>query len=182
MRDAGGIGLRLISVRGLVGALALVCAACIATQGEKDRGARTDCITCHRPEYEGAGQHVGKKPVTCGVCHDETSWGRAKRDHRWPLTGAHAKADCFACHSGNAKHYRTTSTACIACHRAAADPPPFPAHAHFPPTCEKCHSTQAWQPPLDEREKATTPPSSSAQAAPPVSGVPSPSPSSRGPG
>ncbi len=119
--------------------------SCADTQGEDERSTRTDCISCHLSEYEGARKHVDKKPTTCGVCHSETSWHRAEREHRWPLTGAHEKADCFSCHEGEPEQYKDTSEACFSCHRGDFEPPPFADHARFSHECDECHSTSDWK-------------------------------------
>lgn len=128
------------------GLAALASAACDPTQADERRGTRTDCVQCHREDYEGARRHVDEKPTTCGVCHSETSWHRAKVEHVWPLTGKHEKAKCFACHSGSPRHYKDTSKACVSCHAEDAEPPPFADHRGFGDDCGSCHSTEGWKP------------------------------------
>lgn len=120
-------------------------ASCDPTQADQARGTRTDCVQCHQADYEGARRHVDEKPTTCGVCHSETSWHRTKIEHEWPLTGKHAKARCFACHSGAPAHYKDTSTECVSCHAEDADPPPFPDHKDFGDDCGSCHTTENWK-------------------------------------
>lgn len=166
---AARLGLGLAWACAVAAGLATGPIACVVTQGEKERSVRTDCITCHRPEYEGARHHVDEKPTTCGVCHWEASWGRAPKDHRWPLVGAHDRADCLSCHSGSAKRYKETSTACFGCHEADFAHPPFPDHARFSHVCSECHSTEAWKPTIVEHPKPAPSATPSASAPPPAS-------------
>lgn len=83
---------------------------------------RTDsydrCGACHERQYRRARRppHVGYKPATCAVCHVETAWRPAIVDHRSPLTGAHATADCLGCHRGQPAVFLGTPTACVNCH------------------------------------------------------------------
>ena len=62
------------------------------------------CASCHLPEYLAADHplHRGVKPTTCATCHTQESFHPMRLEHSFPLDGAHAKADCFACHSGAA--------------------------------------------------------------------------------
>jgi hypothetical protein len=91
--------------------------------------------------------HVGQKPTTCGVCHTQDDWHPSVLNHPWALTGAHAKSDaCFECHKGDPPEFRGTPKACFGCHAADYQRGPNHVAAHFPTTCESCHSTTAWKP------------------------------------
>ncbi len=107
------------------------------------------CAECHEDPHRGA---MG---AVCTRCHDERGWEararlQAHRDTRFPLAGAHAVADCTACH-GRARQetYRGTPTACVACHDADRRRPGVePDHiaAGFRAQCDACHTQYAWQP------------------------------------
>jgi hypothetical protein len=108
----------------------------------------TDCAGCHMPEFQSVTHplHPGAKPTTCVVCHTQDRWRPSLLRHEWPLTGAHAKADCFACHRGTPPVFDGTGRAGVDCHRADAEKPAFAAHASFGTACEHCHTTSAWKP------------------------------------
>ena len=110
------------------------------------------CSGCHLPEYRSAPDHVGKKPTTCAVCHATTTWDPAPVDHGfWPLTGAHVKTACFACHVGEPPVFEGTAKDCVGCHRK--DYERAPDHVgRRPTTCEQCHTTDAWKPAHEARE------------------------------
>lgn len=130
------------------------------TTAAADSNGKMECASCHMPEYQSAPKHVGKKPTKCAVCHTSDAWRPPVLNHRWPLTGAHQKADCFYCHKGDPVVFMGTPKACVGCHQADYDR--APGHAgRFPTTCEQCHSTTAWKPTLPHEEPpppATTTP------------------------
>jgi len=107
---------------------------------------RSDCYACHESDYRHARRHVDVKPTRCAVCHLETGWHPTQRNHPWPLTGHHAKADCFDCHVGNPRKFEETDDACVACHHEDYDNADYPGHDKFALTCEDCHSTKGWKP------------------------------------
>jgi len=136
----------------LVGAHAAAdCTACHDTL-RQDRWTRpaTDCYSCHARDYQRTDLHPNHVTAhfsrTCDTCHAQDSFSPARVRHElfWPLKGAHAAADCFACHAG--ERYGGTATECFDCHRdayiAATDPP----HASFglSKRCERCHTEIAW--------------------------------------
>jgi hypothetical protein len=134
---------------------ALVAGAVLGACGKVESGdpnhvevRSSECITCHRKEYEATTSppHVGTFPETCGSCHTQTEWVPAKFQHPWPLVGAHLKAGCAACHKGNPPVYKGTPNQCVDCHKADYDSSPYPGHQAFPLTCNDCHSTLAWKP------------------------------------
>ena len=133
----------------LAAALATVLAGC--------GGLRTDlappspeCAACHLADYRSVTHppHAGVKPTKCAVCHASYEWRPSRLEHAFPLTGAHAQASCFGCHRGTPAVFEGTPKACVACHRADYDRSTFPGHSRFPLTCDDCHSTSAWKPPL----------------------------------
>ena len=119
----------------------------------------TACADCHRDP------HLGELGLNCSSCHDSRGWQEAQRRMRelhaaslFPLTGAHATADCASCHGGGLTggaftsspphEFSVTPTDCFSCHSADYQRARDPVHASagFPTTCETCHSTDAWRP------------------------------------
>ncbi|MBS0411424.1 MAG: cytochrome C [Proteobacteria bacterium] len=111
------------------------CVAC-HTPGRKYRAAPTACVACHRKDDA----HKGGLGDGCQRCHNEKGWKQATFDHaatRFPLTGAHGRVACDACHAGG--RFKGAPTACVACH-ARQD-----IHGGRLGTgCADCHVTSAW--------------------------------------
>jgi hypothetical protein len=110
----------------------------------------TACVSCHLKDFQGTTNpnHVSAGlPQQCEVCHSTSAWQPAKFDHSksgFPLTGAHASAQCAQCHvNGN---YNITNTSCVSCHLKDFQGTNNPNHtsAGFPQQCEVCHSTANW--------------------------------------
>lgn len=108
----------------------------------------SDCVACHRDEYElaVAPVHVAQLPLNCEGCHNYTTWSPARgsdHDQYFPLQFAHAKVGCGTCHS-NGFEPGDTSSDCVACHQddyeAAVDPP----HDGFSTECQDCHTPAGW--------------------------------------
>lgn len=116
------------------------------------------CSACHRGVAQDIAAHrrwhglvVPARTAPCRSCHTEHK-GRATplvvfdragfhhdRDSAWPLTGAHARVRCAACHAGLA-HFREAPQACAACH-ARAD-----VHrGALGSQCAQCHNTMRWK-------------------------------------
>jgi hypothetical protein len=110
------------------------------------------CASCHLSEFEATSRppHPGVRPTTCRTCHSKSSWHPFRLEHSWLLAGAHAKASCFACHSGKSPQFEGTGKACVGCHQTAREKADagVTRHASFPVTCETCHTTSAWKPTL----------------------------------
>jgi hypothetical protein len=114
------------------------------------RGKSTDCVSCHRAEYDRTTDpgHAGAGfPLTCASCHGTTRWTDARFDHagtRFPLAGAHVAVACAGCHGDGI--YRGKSTDCVSCHRADYDGTTGPPHAAagFALACANCHGTSRW--------------------------------------
>ena len=152
-------------------------AAATKDEGGVDRA--EECVTCHMPEYRATKHppHAGAKPTACGVCHTQDAWSPSVLVHEWPLTGAHVKTDCFACHGGTPTVFAGTPRACVGCHRADFDRSDFPGHADFPTTCADCHTTTKWKPATKPTQHptptstSTATPTSAATATPTHSGT-----------
>jgi hypothetical protein len=148
----------------LTGAHAAVdCAACHAPGAEPDaprtfRGTPTDCAACHanvHPSQLAAA--IAAPAADCAACHLPTRFAEvdaAAFDHgRWTefaLLGAHARADCEACHQSAAPERRLGRVAqrfpgpletCATCH---AD-----SHrgAFGDDDCAACHSAHGFADP-----------------------------------
>jgi hypothetical protein len=124
--------------------------ACANGEGEGTAGPAGACAKCHMTEFQAARHplHVGEKPTTCGICHTQASWHPSRLEHPWPLTGAHARGHCFYCHHGDEPVFRGTKKECIDCHRPEYEK--APGHDKNPTTCQLCHGTEAWNPPLPD--------------------------------
>ncbi|GAB4291346.1 MAG: hypothetical protein Kow0098_10530 [Ignavibacteriaceae bacterium] len=114
-------------------------------------GTPTDCYSCHQQDYENVQDpnHVSEGfSFDCTMCHNTDNWEDADFDHNqttFPLTGAHTTVDCSQCHANG---YSNTPTDCFFCHETDYNNAVDPDHiaAGFPPTCEDCHTTIAWEP------------------------------------
>jgi len=115
-------------------------------------GTPTDCFACHRalwaattnPDHTATGFDTD-----CERCHTTVSWMDARFDHGqagFPLTGAHRRIDCEACHAGGV--WSGVPSDCVACHLDAYQATTEPDHAAvgFPTDCAACHDTTAWEP------------------------------------
>ncbi|MDE2382992.1 MAG: cytochrome C [Alphaproteobacteria bacterium] len=115
--------------------------------------AKAACVGCHAGEiYAGLSQacndchairdvHARKFGLKCEDCHSLEAWKPAKFDHaktRFPLQGAHAKAQCADCHGGNIT--AKLAVTCISCHKAQD------VHkAQLGEGCGDCHNASAWR-------------------------------------
>ena len=115
----------------------VACAAC-HTGRNNYRGTPTTCISCH----SGDEPHRGRLGKQCQDCHQASAWKQLRPyDHRaqtgFALTGAHAQAQCSACH-GN-ERWDGLGSECADCHRADD------IHRGTRGTnCASCHRTTAW--------------------------------------
>jgi hypothetical protein len=113
-------------------------------RGYVERG----CGGCHVDPHRGA---LG---MTCEECHGQATWEPRGlvADHartRFPLTGAHAFAQCESCHArATVGDYRGTPAACEACHQEEAGRA-FPPHRvnGWVRDCERCHTPAGWTAP-----------------------------------
>jgi len=163
----------------LVGAHAQVpCTACHARSAEPDAlgrrfgrvtalfpGPVDECATCHADVHRGAFDVAER--TSCARCHTEESFRelRAPFDHGartgFALTGAHATADCAACHGAAdpATSGRTLGRVsdrfpgppelCATCHRdphaGAFDRPGMPRFIGDAQGCARCHATESFR-------------------------------------
>jgi len=113
-------------------------------------GAPVECHVCHQadaaratnPDHTANGWTRG-----CERCHSPSSWGSGNFNHGFfPLTGAHASADCAECHPGG--RFRGTPRDCFACHQADYQRALDPNHVqnNFSTQCQICHTTLSWVP------------------------------------
>jgi hypothetical protein len=117
------------------------------------RGTPTTCVGCHAADYQATvspAHGPARFSVDCQNCHSPTalSWNRGF-DHAltgFPLTGAHLREACLACHADNV--FAGKSTDCVACHLTSFTTAANPNHvtAGFPRQCQTCHTTTAWSP------------------------------------
>jgi hypothetical protein len=118
----------------------LDCRQCHQTLLFKD--APNQCFQCHTDVHQ---QTVG---MSCDRCHGTTTWlvsnlTEIHQNSRFPLLGAHAKADCQQCHTqANSLAFEPLSTDCFACHQADYHATTQPAHqsAGFSTECADCHT------------------------------------------
>lgn len=109
------------------------------------------CTDCH------ADPHKGQFKQRCESCHSVESWHQVHKGAadpgfhdrtRFPLRGAHAQADCRACHGpfpGQRARFRGLPFAtCTECH-ADAHPGQI-AEPRTGPTCDRCHGLDAFLP------------------------------------
>lgn len=126
--------------------------------------AQVDCLSCHgdlrfqRVASACADCHQDPHQRTLGLdcesCHAPSAWddrGRLRDLHfrtLFPLTGAHANADCAACHRGAAPHqFSAAPTDCFSCHRQDYLQTTEPNHQQvgFPTDCSICHDTRSFE-------------------------------------
>lgn len=97
----------------------------------------TDCHSCHR----GDDVHKGQLGANCAACHTEKLWTGVKYDHnrsKFPLTGAHFRLECKACHKS--PQYKDAPSECSKCHvREDVHKRTLGAR------CETCHTTRSWK-------------------------------------
>jgi hypothetical protein len=126
-------------------------AACESCHAEGYKDTPTGCDDCHHPDYVGAVQpdHAGPGyPLDCALCHSPADWKPSPFDHeaKWPLTGAHAEAQCSSCHADQL--FVGTVNTCVGCHLVDFDGATDPDHTALglPTTCNVCHGTAGWEP------------------------------------
>jgi hypothetical protein len=103
------------------------------------------CISCHKKDDK----HKGQLGTRCDTCHDERAWKGIPFDHnksRFPLTGAHIKVDCKACHKTPA--FKDAKMDCYSCHKdPLPDRPKTSGDVHkgtLGQLCNTCHNTRSW--------------------------------------
>lgn len=109
------------------------CDACHKTKLYKDTPIA--CAACHAKKDA----HEGRLGPGCGQCHNVTEWKHTRFDHndtKFRLTGRHAKATCYSCHSVRHVDKATLPTDCYACHKSQDR-----HRGAFGRNCGKCHTT-----------------------------------------
>lgn len=129
------------------------CDACHRTQDRQEfSGTSVECEDCHRNDLAlvtDPDHSALAFSTDCQQCHRAAfgSWGQTTYNHpgSFPLLGAHAAAECSACHS---KSFVGTPTDCYSCHAdeylATSDPDHL--QAGFSHDCNECHSFNGWTP------------------------------------
>jgi hypothetical protein len=128
---------------------ALRCEDCHAQTGVQPfHGRVTQCVTCHRPDYDATTNPSHATlgiPTNCDQCHQMATWQFAlfpQHDASFPIyTGAHAGvwSSCATCHP-NSSDYKVFT--CTVCHTQA---PTDQHHAGIPgyswdsQACLNCH-------------------------------------------
>ncbi len=104
------------------------------------------CIDCHTDI------HNGRLGTECEKCHETASWEQRANfftQHsrtRFPLTGAHARIACEACHQQKGfDQFANTPLECQACHMQDYQNAKDPDHmqTQFPLECLQCHGSDA---------------------------------------
>lgn len=106
---------------------------------------KTNCVNCHTDMHN---QSAG---LDCARCHNENSWlvSDITTIHllgRFPLLGAHNRADCSACHvSASLLDFKPLGIECIDCHRHNYLSTTNPNHveAGISTDCTGCHRIDA---------------------------------------
>ena len=94
------------------------------------------CAACHEEDDV----HAGSLGQDCGACHTSNQWSGTAFDHGkqtgFALDGAHAGAECTACHSSTSSDMSDVPSTCGGCH--ASDD----VHdGGFGLQCSTCHDT-----------------------------------------
>jgi hypothetical protein len=130
------------------------CASChVSTSAYEYTGVSTDCIGCHRTEYQNARNpnHISAGfSAACEKCHKVNAFAWPSGfDHAttaFPLTGAHRAMACNSCHQNGV--YTGLPTDCYSCHTSDFAGTVNPGHTagNFSHDCQQCHTTTVWTP------------------------------------
>lgn len=103
------------------------CSECHSTTDRNDDNPRSECVSCHLPEFHSAENpdHIARNfPIdNCSDCHSQLSWQISSFTHE---TGFEA---CAVCHSQELSAANNLVS----------------GHARLPNSCTTCHSQQNWQ-------------------------------------
>ena len=113
---------------------------------------QTDCIACHRANYQAQHGAVPGWPTTCLSCHTTSTFKGATFDHAsgsggFTLLGAHAQLTCTKCHDAatwTPLFAPRDQNDCITCHRANYQAQ-HGAAPGWPTTCLSCHTTSTFK-------------------------------------
>ncbi|MFI4889381.1 MAG: cytochrome c3 family protein [Steroidobacterales bacterium] len=114
------------------------CAGCHRNGNLKEKIPK-DCNGCHQADDT----HAARFGAKCADCHGNEKWPMTDYDHagkhKYPLDGAHAKIDCYACHTAVAARQKLPKD-CAGCHRSED------AHAgKLQGACDACHGQKTWR-------------------------------------
>jgi hypothetical protein len=136
---------------------------------------KVPCEECHvDPVFASAGRncqdchadiHRRRNGAQCDMCHRVNGWQVSvhninEHQDRFPLIGAHAAVDCYACHKAGAIgqfNRQGLSTECVSCHLKAFQTATSPNHRTlgFSMDCRQCHnSMDSWLIVASARTKA----------------------------
>jgi len=114
---------------------------CLACHRSGDLKAKIpkDCNGCHQADDA----HAGRFGPQCDDCHGNDRWqvqnyDHAGRDH-FALLGAHAKIDCYACHTAAVATQKLPKD-CAGCHRGDD-----PHGGKLKGGCDSCHGQQSFR-------------------------------------
>ncbi|MFA5417330.1 MAG: hypothetical protein WC341_02620 [Bacteroidales bacterium] len=104
--------------------------------------ASSECVSCHTD------MHNQTVSMDCNQCHTPQSWlvsniTEIHQMSRFPLLGAHATADCYACHpSASTLDFQPQGIECIDCHLVDFQATTDPGHVegNFSTNCVECHN------------------------------------------
>ncbi|MEQ1669263.1 MAG: cytochrome c3 family protein [Hyphomicrobium sp.] len=110
------------------------CGDCHKTKDYRE--APKTCVGCHAKKDV----HIGRLGPKCEDCHNAKLWKDWRYDHgkraRYPLTGKHAKIECYACHKTKHVEKVVTDRDCASCHRKDDT-----HKGAFGKDCGRCHTT-----------------------------------------
>ncbi len=58
------------------------CFACHEGDPPRLAGTPSECVDCHKKDYDGAPNHAGRFPTTCATCHTTSAW-KPTLPHEW---------------------------------------------------------------------------------------------------
>jgi len=115
----------------------VACKSC--HRGEKYKDIGTQCMSCHDIQDV----HRGNFGLKCDSCHAPGKWKTISFDHgretKFPLNGAHKKAKCKSCHTGDLYKDKLKTT-CISCHKKDDK-----HSGQLGVRCESCHNESDWK-------------------------------------
>jgi hypothetical protein len=115
----------------------IACAACHRTGNYHDKIPK-DCNGCHHADDA----HAARFGAACGDCHDNERWPLTSYDHAgkhgFPLVAAHARIDCYTCHSAAVATQKLAKD-CAGCHGSED-----PHGGKLKGACDTCHGQQSW--------------------------------------
>jgi hypothetical protein len=109
------------------------------------------CVDCHKDIHKGAISEKFYPASNCKICHKETNWNEVTFNHSstgFPLSDAHATADCRLCHFKNdekgisVQKFSGLSKNCADCH---TDKHYNQFEKNGITDCTECHDTRNWK-------------------------------------